>query len=53
MKYKVYFCMDGDVDVEADSEEEARMKVYAMDSRELAGQTYCVSPEIDDVKQID
>ena len=53
MKYKVYYYMEGDVDVDADSEEEAREAFSELTPVYLAGQTYCVPAQIDDIKQIE
>ena len=51
-KYKIYYKMEGDTDVWADSEEEARENFYEIDTETLAGETYSVYPEIDDIKCI-
>ena len=50
MKYKVYFKMEGDTDVWANSEEEAREKFCDLDPVYLSGQTYSMCPEIDDLR---
>lgn len=51
-KYKIYFQMEGDVIVEADTEGEAREIFYDLDPGYLSGQTYCTCPQIDDIRFI-
>ncbi|QTE71853.1 hypothetical protein JRC49_03200 [Clostridiales bacterium FE2011] len=50
MKYTVTYMLEGAVDIEADSEEEARERFEEMDESEKAGNTFCGAWQIDDVR---
>ena len=49
-RWKIYYRLDGDIIVDGpDTEEEARAAFYNVSTQELAGNTYCCVPEIDDL----
>lgn len=48
--YTVTYMIEGAVDVEADSPEEARDRFEEMDESEKAGNTFCGGWTIDDVR---